>query len=224
MVKSEITNSVVLDNNQDNYSTVIEPKVFRFVLMLNDETLLDRCFDGSIYNHDPKFPINIKKQAQGFIYGFQKHLSRTNVTTRGNGYDFVGDYLKRSKDLKDNNFNNVKLKKRGDGEWIVDKVDSDKKYYENTNENFRFILFLNDKHIIERNFYVMNYNPYTRFSTELNSYFNDVVLDIQSYLKYRDSSVMWDDYTLETKFNLKVEKIKSLTLEERYNFLHRYNN
>jgi hypothetical protein len=163
---------------------------FNFVLFLNNEIILNRTFDGGVFEQTTKETINIRDRAKDYIYSFKKSLSSrdNDLSFELSGYDLLGSYLKLLA-INSVDINDSKLKISTSG-LIEDG------YYVNKDENFKFVLYYKDKSVIERNFYVKDYNPKSRFSVELLETFNDVVYDIESSIKDAD---MKNIYKMEKK-------------------------
>lgn len=171
---------------------------YRFVLYLNDEVVTERSFPSEVYK--TKF-ANLRELAPDLIKMLQQTLSKQNVTTKLNGYDLIGEYLKSYNPYKDKVFS--KLERVSEGEYInnngevIFKVkngshyqtrDGETAYFNNKEEQFKFIVFLGDSLVIERNFFVKRYNPKTRFSLELNETVLDIVELLKNQIKIIDTN------------------------------------
>jgi hypothetical protein len=168
---------------------------FKFGLYLNNQPITERIFDK---NYIPN--INLKDVAKNYIKQFVSVLSAPD-----NSLNIDKALLSYKKAVANNNIT-YKNKK---GELVSDNILERKSvgsvneegFYENKDENFKFILFnqgaINEKGevydavVIERNFIVKNYNPNSRFSYNLNDTLNNIVTDIQAILKDRDSELMY---------------------------------
>ncbi len=161
----------------------MDKDLFRFVLILNDEKISERTFPGDMYNQYVRFGVDIKAIASNIIKGFQSILStdKKDLNYVIHGIDVLKEY---TNSLKINNISisDSKLKPASkNGKYIENE--GGKSYYECLDEKFKFVLYINDNMVIERNFFVKNYNPTSRFSLELSNEMNYIVNDKQIHIK-----------------------------------------
>ena len=187
---------------------------YKLSLQLNGQPIMERVFD--IYN---KININFsKEEATSFIHAFKEVLASydSRLDFELNNYDLLDDYQwKVSKDRPGKQDNKL-LKNQSQG-------DTSKGYYVNEQEKFRYIFSLNDNTIIERNFFVKNYNPNARFSVNLLEVFNRISEDFAYKVKELDKLVQWNEFEISEAFGFTPEKVKAMTSEERSAFLRQIN-
>jgi hypothetical protein len=189
---------------QEAQTTQTVKEQYRFVLYLNDEVITESGFPSDVYK--TRF-VNIRELAPELIKMLQQTLSLQNVTTKINGYDLIAEYQKALKPYKGSV--KSKLERVSEGEFINDKgevlhkvrngstyftKEGEKAYFSNKAEQFKFVLFLGDNSVIERNFFVKRYNPKTRFSLELNETISDVVSLLKNQFKIIDSNYLIDQF------------------------------
>lgn len=196
-----------------------EKETYRFALFLNNEVIAERIFPADVYNQFVRYSINIRELASDMIKGFQNVLQTQDnkLTFEYDNYDLLDHYI-------NTNHNHLSSKDSKIVRQSVGKLGEDG-FYINPDEQFKFILFLNDNHVIERNFFVKRYNPNSRYSVDLMYHFEHVVKDIQNFIKKKDVSVMWEELDLKTHCRLSMDEIRSLTKIDRENLLRKiYNN
>lgn len=154
--------------------------MFKFVLSFNEQPILQRGFSGDVYEQITKGSINLRDRTKEYIYNLKKVLASKDddLSFELMGYNLLDSYLEL---LELNNIDvNDSLLRISKAGGIRDG------YYVNDEENFKFVLYYDNKSIIERNFYVKNYNPNSRFSVDLIDTFDDIVSDIQIVIKEHD--------------------------------------
>lgn len=151
--------------------------VFKFGLYLNNQPIIEEIFDKTYLPRE----INLKNVANEYIKLFKNTLSLRNENITTDSYFKTYNKLAKFYKLEDND----NITKRNNSGFI-----NEEGYYQNDNENFKFILFNiqgTEKNIvIERNFAIKNYNPNTRFSYELLETFQEVLGKIKDELKQKD--------------------------------------
>lgn len=182
---------------------------YRFVLFLNDEVISETGFPSDVYSLPSNKFVNIKDVASEMIRNIQQtmSLSTDSLTTVVNGYDLLSEYKKMYKIQFGSDYNNSILNRKSLGEYINDKNEvihkikkndtfqnnsDDKVYYSNKDERFKFVLFLGETPVIERNFFIKKYNPNTRFSLEFIECIDYVVSLIKNQIKIVDTNYMLD--------------------------------
>jgi hypothetical protein len=201
---------------------------YRFSLLLNDEVITERIFSADSYNPEVNGHANIRDMAvedpnskdapTEIMRNFQQILSlhSSKLSFIINGYDTL-KYHKRWLASYGNSESLIRRKSEGGLD--------DKGYYQNPDEKFKFVLYLNDVNLIERNFLVKRFNPESRFSVELTNYLEDVVHNIQNFLRDKSNSFMYEEYDITNKYNMEVSDVKLLSKEERKRLLNKiYNN
>ncbi len=175
--------------NQENST---ERDFYRFVLYLNGQIISQTEFPAYVYNQNVRYFVNIKELAPEFIKSLQGVLSSRdeNLELTFNGYNLFKEYQKQLSINKKvvNAFPAPlnKLDRINEEEYVEGR-------YTNKGEQFKFILYINENHIIERNFYVKNYNPKSRFSADLVETIYDIVSDIKQHIKKNDDVYMWQN-------------------------------
>jgi len=85
---------------------------------------------------------------------------------------------------------------------------------------FKFNLYINSNLIVERVFYVDNYNPSVRFSTDIATTVEKIVIDIQDNIKRNDDCNIWDDFDIIRVYGFPhVNNVRELNREQRDNYL-----
>ena len=79
----------------------------------------------------------------------------------------------------------------------------------------KFGLYVNDNPIVERDFYVRDYNPSVRYSFNLYYLISDIVDGIHDTLVKIDKQNTWDDYDLINKMNFSMLQIRDMSRSRR---------
>lgn len=177
----------------ENVETIITEDFYKLGLYLNDQPIMERIFDANVYNPEVRKGVEIRHMARDLIKMFQNTLQNEKPTFLNgiNGKSVIENY-ERLHELDAKGYDD-KLTRLSYGRMVEDSKKGIK-YYENKKEQFKYVLFLNDFHIIERNFVVFNYNPDSRFSIELEETFNEVIDMIKEDIKKKDCDFLWKEY------------------------------
>lgn len=178
---------------------------FKFVLYQGKDVVVERIFNADIFNPIIRYSVDIREYIPEIIQSLQKVMSRRNLTYSDYGYNFLDEYT----DLID--FYRVDNSKLSKPQFI--KYNYGNKTIKGV--ECKFGLYINGNPIVERKFYVDNYNPACRFSTEIVGMVNDIVSDISESLKELDVDHMWNDYTLINTYGLYVNQIRELSKNRR---------
>lgn len=192
---------------------------FKFGLYLRGEKLFERIFSADKYNPVVRYSVDIRSRIPAIIESIQNVLqSDANELTAHeyNGENTKDYYLKVCKNDK---LAPIKL--------FVPRpkpqTDPVKTKFQGKGTEFKFGVYINTNPIVERNFYVDNYNPDSRFSLELPQVLEDIVDDLVTYLKTSDVNHMWNDFDLITTYELNIQQVRELSKEKREEFLARKN-
>ncbi len=198
-------------NQEITPSSQIEKDLYRFVLYLNDQVIAEKVFPAYLYNHYTRFNLDIRPISPEIIKSFQHVLSNKDEQIAFDLYEY--NLLGHYKEYNDHFLKSEsKLVTNPNG-----KMENGR--YVNEFEKFRFVLYINNKHIIERNFSVYNYNPKVRFSVDLVDTFDEAVEKVKGYIKKKDLNNMWEEFTIMNNYNMTVDKIRVLSKEEREKLL-----
>ena len=200
---------------------------FKFIIYQNDSTVVERVFSADVYNPVIRYSVDIRDMIPSIIFKLQKTLSRRNLTTlyaRGDSnetkgrepiYDLVAEY-KNILDGKVDGYQNKLSRPPIVSQNINGKIIS--------GVECKFGLYINDNPIVERNFYVDDYNPASRFSVDIVEMVNEIVDDIQTNLKNNDINHMWSDYDLINVYGIYINQIRELNKELRNKLLSNIKN
>jgi len=187
---------------------------FRFSLYQGDVLLGEKIFDADLFNPFTRYSIDIREILPVIINKFQKLLSGKKYYTKyDDNLDFYEYYKKilnsYPKDIRDNLIYNPKNVVY----HIEDKVIS--------GVECKIGLYINDKTIVERLFYVNGFNPVSRWSIELIDAIIETADLIFNHIKNVDVNNMWDDYDLINILGLSINQIRELSPSKREDFLRR---
>ena len=178
---------------------------FKFVLYQGENIVVEKIFNADVFNPIIRYSVDIREFIPTIIQNLQKVMSRRNLNYKDIKYNFVN----YDKDLID--FYRVDNNKLSKPNFI--KYNYGNKTIKGV--ECKFGLYINNNPIVERKFYVDNYNPVSRFSTEIINTVDEIVEDIHLFLKDLDVNHMWNDYTLINTYGLYVNQIRELSKNRR---------
>lgn len=194
---------------------------FKFGLFLRGEKVAERIFSADEYNPVVRYSVNIREMIPRIISSLQ-----TTLQTKSGDLTFVDhygynslEYYKSICDINDLDYFKLKVPPQYNKPNVA--VNGVKPYTQRGGTEFKFGLYINNNTIVERNFYVDNYNPEARFSVLLNDKVETIVDNIKDYLKTSDLNHMWDDYKIINTYSLNIQQVRELTKERREEFLRR---
>lgn len=187
---------------------------FKFILFQGKEKLVERIFNADIFNPNIRYSVDIRQEIPSITQRLQKVLSRRNLNYVDMGYNFLKEYesLSGFYNVNPNKLKQPKHTEYSHGVRTIKGVEC------------KFGLYINDNPIVERKIYVDNYNPASRFSTELVDTVNEIVKEIHDSLKVLDVDYMWGDYILFNTYRLYNNQIKDLTKNKRDELIKNSNN
>ena len=200
---------------------------FKFGVYQGGSAVCERIFSANVFNPVIRYSVDIREMIPSIIGKLQKTLSRKNINCYyERGYFHEGDNI-------GNDYNLIALyKKTLDGKvpGYVNKLTRPpviSKFINNktiTGVECKFGLYINSNPIVERNFYVDQYNPASRFSLEIVETVNDLADDITNHLKRFDVKHMWHDYELINTYGIYIHQIRELSKDLRRKMLTNKNN
>jgi hypothetical protein len=194
---------------QENY--------FKFGLYLRGEKIFERVFSADIYNPVVRYSVDIRDRIPTIIESIQKvlQLNSSDLSFVGSNGHNTKNYYRHI--CKINRMHPIKLFVPMN--YSKDRDGQQKQKFQSKGTEFKFGVYINTNPIVERNFYVDNYNPDARFSNELPEVLNDIVDYFTSYLKRSDVNHMWNDYDLITTYELNIQQVRELSKDRREEFL-----
>lgn len=191
---------------------------FKFGVYLRNEKIYERIFSADLYNPVVRYSVDIRNKIPSIIANLQTQLSLPS-----SDLNFENDFGFNTKEYykhicKINRMHPIKLFVPA----VNNEISLPKPKYQGKGTEFKFGVYINTNPIVERNFYVENYNPETRFSTEFHGLLNDIVDYLRSYLKKSDFNHMWNDYELITIYGFNsIQQVRELSKDKREEFLNR---
>lgn len=206
----------------------IKENNFKFGLYLRGEKIFERIFCADNYNPVVRYSVDIRERIPTIIENIQNVLQSKDLTF---DTSFINDKNKKitfsgynSKNYyrhicKINRMHPIKLFVPTN--YSKDRDVQQKPKFQSKGTEFKFGVYINTNPIVERNFYVDNYNPDARFSNELPAVLNDIVEYLSNFLKKNDVNHMWNDYVLITTYDLNIQQVRELSKDRREEFLKR---
>lgn len=188
---------------------------FKFGLYLRGEKIYEKIFSADIYNPVVRYSVDIRDRIPSIIESIQNVLQSTELGFENSYGHNTKNYYKHI--CKINRMHPIKLFIPTN--YSKDRDGQQKTKFQGKGTEFKFGVYINQNPIVERNFYVDNYNPDARFSNELPELLNDIVDYLTSYLKKSDVNHMWNDYDLITTYELNIQQVRELSKDRREEFL-----
>lgn len=186
---------------------------FKFVLYQGNDKVVERVFNADVFNPIIRYSVDIRSSIPSIIQRLQKIMSRRNLTYTDQNYNFL-DYYESLTDfygVMDNKLSKPEYVKYSYGAKTIKGVEC------------KFGLYINNNPIVERKFFVDNYNPACRFSLEIVDSVCEITDEIHESLKELDVDHMWNDYILINTYGLYVNQIRDLTKNRRKELVDNFN-
>ncbi len=184
---------------------------FKFILYQGKEVVVEKIFDADVFNPIIRYSVDIREYIPTIIQNLQRVMSRRNLSYDDYNYNFLEEYnnLIDFYHVDDNKLSKPTYVKYNYGNKTIKGVEC------------KFGLYINNNPIVERKFYVDNYNPASRFSTEIIEIVNEISDEIYNSLKGLDVDHMWNDYTLINTYGLYVNQIRELSKNRRIEMIEK---
>lgn len=167
-------------------------RIFKLSLHQEDILLCERCMDANVISNYSRLSINIRDVLPELISRIQKVLSKKSYDTTislGNGkYIDAYDYMLNMVQLYPNHMQSEMVYNPKVHSKIVQDKDGNDKLIKGV--ECKIGLYNNEKPIIERIFYVHDFNPISRWSIDLIDTFNSI------------SRVIFNDILVKDNFNI----------------------
>lgn len=177
---------------------------FKFGVYQDKKVLVERIFSADQLNPFTRYSVDIRVLIPDILEQLVDVFQRDDVSFSYLNYDFK-------------NFNESEINK------YEKNVRSDFKYNPKTNKfgsvDLNFGLYINDKPIVEREFYVKEFNPEVIHSIDLINLITFICEDIIEHLKLKDVRHMWEDYDIINHYNYNIQQVRSIPENKRRSML-----
>ncbi len=191
---------------------------FKFSLYQESNILVERIFSADVYSQMSRYSVNIRELIPSIIQRLQKQLSKRNPEYKVTYGDTEYDFLKSYEDLA--SFYHVRFNKLSRPQSVTQVING--KTIKGV--ECKFCLYINNNLIVERVFYVDNYNPSVRFSTDIVLTVNEIVDDIKYKIKLNDDNNIWDDFDIIKKYGFPhINNVRELGRDQRDIYLKNIN-
>lgn len=202
---------------------------FKFGVYLGKEKIYERIFSADIYNPVVRYSVDIRDKIPSIIANLQAVLSMPSEDLNFELAlkDLDGYLLEYGFNTKEYYKHICKINRMHPIKLFVpkqNKIDPSlpKAKYQGRGTEFKFGVYINANPIVERNYYVENYNPESRFSNEFYDLLNQIVDYLISYLGKSDRNHMWNDYDLIRIYGfISIQQVRELSKERREELLNR---
>jgi hypothetical protein len=219
-------------NDSNNLEVVETPQVrvsannkFKFILFQGNTTLCEAYINADHFNPITRYSINVKDIFKDAIAKLQTVLSEKF-------YDIIIEVGRKDQSIEDSENKIYDLL-----EYQTDMINSypieyrnDMKY--NPQPSVKEIegrtvksveckigFYINDKTIIERDFYVNGFNPQVKYSVDLKEAVQDITEVIFAQIKKSDIKNMWDNYDLINIKGFSINQINEFSPYKRAEIL-----
>lgn len=191
---------------------------YKLVLWQGEDVIAETIFDALQYSPAVRLSVDVRGLVKGFISNLQKTLSSKNLQTCisvGNDktYDLEGYFKEQVK------------------RYPLDIQKEFNKIPEVTSQTFDGItisgvecklgLYINENPVIERVFYVYNYNPAVRYSLDAVHTLDYIKYLIMEHLRKEDLNYMIDNSILLSNYKMTINDIYILPKRERCQLLQK---
>jgi len=186
--------------------------IFKFSLYQENILLCEKILNGDDFNPLTRSSIDIRPILHIIIIKLQKVLSKKQYETLfQDDFDLFQYYLEMvhrySKEKRNDIFYSPKIKTMNFDNRIFSGVEC------------KLGLYINDKTIVERNFYVDNYNIVARWSFDLVDEVVNSANMIYEHIKKNDVKNMWDEYNMINVKGFTIDQIRAFPLNVRKSIL-----
>ena len=187
---------------------------FKFSLTQGDVLLCENVFDADQFNPFTRYSIDIREILPRAITKLQKTLSKRSYITQLTDDLDLFQYHQKT-------INTYPQEYRSDMRYIPQSIIQQIEEKTIKGVECKIGLYINDKPIVERVFYVDGFNPVARWSVDVVYTVRDIVDTIFEKIKKSDVKNMWDDYDLINLRGLTINQIRELTPLKRAEMLSR---
>jgi len=185
---------------------------FRITLHQEDVLFFEGVLKLEQFHPLTKTSVDIRLILPKIINQIQTELSKEWYDTNYEGYNLLGHYKDELK--KYNQKSN----------WTIPYYNPQKSTSElggriSSGVEFTFGFYIGENLIVERVFYIDNFNKVSRWSLDVKYLFDDIKDMIISHLKDKDRNNIWDDYHIMTKHDYSYTQIPFLSTYERIKLL-----
>jgi len=196
-------------------------KTFRFTLEQDGIVLYERIFNGEVVSPYTRNSVDIRPCLHDLIREIQRGLSlkeynHTYTVNEKVVYDFYEKYITTLDNYKEFGYDEMLYRPESRVKKIEDK--------EIRGVYCKLNLFINENLIVEREFYVDNFNPKCRWSADLIHLMDGIVNKIRDKIIKKDKKNIWDDYDIINRTGMTIAQVRTLTTNERTYWLRRINN
>lgn len=188
---------------------------FKIRLMQENVLLYERAFDADQFNPFTRYSVDIRGLLRDIISGLQKQMSRKKLITHTQHTEDNYELLELAEFIEVNGemVNSYRPKVRTQ---YIEDVDITLK-----GVMCKIGLYINENPIVERDFYVDNFNPECRWSVDLTSNMDGVSYAIEQQIKNVDVENTWDDHDMIHLLGYDFVQIMEFTPEMRMNALRK---
>lgn len=184
---------------------------FKFVLRQGNVLLVEKVFNADSYSPLTRSFIDVREILPEIIHRLQSVLSRSTYETNVLGVDVFRYQLDEINSFPKEFRRDLMYRPKSITQHI------DKKTIRGV--ECKLGLYINDNLIVEREFYVDNFNPVARWSMDVVDEVNYAVEMIEFNIRKKDINNIWDDYDLINGRGFNISQIRELSPQTRRKLL-----
>ena len=191
--------------------------VFKFGVYQGSKVVCEVIHSANFFNPVIRYSVDIRNDISGIISDLQNVLSKRSYNHKfdiGNGKKIdvkkhkIGEIKKYTSEIQDQ----------------IKKGNTPKVGVKTKGVECKFGLYINNKPIVERMFYVDNYNPDVVLSGDIINTVDNTLAQIISNLRDADINLIWEDKDLINKYNMSIYDIREMDGLKREKLLNRIYN
>lgn len=187
---------------------------FKFALYQGDVLFCEKIFNADQFNPFTRYSIDIREILPRAITKLQKTLSKRSYQTQlTDDFDLFQYHHKI--------INQYPQQYRPDMKYNPEPIIQQIENKTIKGVECKIGLYINDKPIVERQFYVDGFNSVSRWSLDIIYVIDEIVEAIFQKIKKSDIKNMWDDYDLINVKGLTINQIRELSYYTREDMLRK---
>jgi len=187
---------------------------FKFSLYQKDLLLCEVVFNADDFNPLTRYSIDIRDILPRSITKLQKVLSKKSYSTTFSNELDLYEYYQKMINIYPKEYRN--LLKYNPKSTTYEVLDSNGNNKVIRGVECKIGLYINEKPIVERIFFVDGFNPIARMSFDIIEVVDEIVDSIITKIKTSDLDNIWDDYDLINYGGYSINEIRDFPLSKRH--------
>lgn len=192
--------------------------LFRFAIYQGDRVLCEVVDSADKYYPAIRYSVKIRNETYTIMNRLNRLLSMKNYSMNYS----LGKNAKVLNFKKEALSEINKYPESFQGEiisYLNPKTKTNPYNLDNVGVECKFGLYINNNTIVERDFYVENYNPDVAYSLDIIEVCEEILSSITDRLRKEDINFQWENKDLNERCNLNYTQIYELTQDQRHSYL-----